>query len=728
VPKIDTDVESELSQLLEESRMEYERRFKGLVRQLPILFFGTWIAAAISAIFLLDIPEALIVNVFMAVFFFLLFSKSDLRRAYSRMGADWMKDVKPGNYFLFLRPFDADRLPGVRPRIPLIAAAQFGVLGTMLSQRNRSMGEALSYALKDYKCELVALGRPTNWIPRQEFRTLYVSSNWQAAVLCLARCARGVIFNSGSTDSMIWELSHIRNEIVPSKVFLYTSIDGEERSSWHKTWEALSEAGWLVPTEFPGHGCLISFDQHGEGKLLSQSVDSEVTLAAQLLWATEDDDPSPKEQDGRPSKDVGSSRTSEALDKNITWSWDPRTGNLSPVQDVAEDWMDSLWRNIFSAGPVGCFVIWLALSAVIGTAILTGKVISTVYSVQRLGAGIALILGLPAIFAGYITYKLVGPIVFQIASSRAKWRSRPWAWALALGFPVLAFMLGQLIWIGGGSISKLREPTTTFNRLEKECQTAAKDSRLEDLERCLTEAAELPHKYPSSVKPASVEEIRHVARHALEANWPKVVSVSLTKPDLFNRLEHILTALSLNHLKPDIQTAARVRMRELGKRGVLVNVELLDGGTLLRSAEGTTEADLPDAIVRCLSVGNKDINFYSAWPLRTGSHEANGAATLEASLQAEAKIFGDEYSGDEALRIPQSAMLDLSINGETRRIPTAGLSIGDYGSVDFLKKQREEAGLALFSKLCEGLGSRQIGAWIQSRMLDNLTAAQTPAN
>lgn len=408
---------------------------------------------------------------------------------------------------------------------------------------------------------------------------------------------------------------------------------------------------------------------------------------------------------------------------------EPETRPDGRARDRA-DWSAGLRRDIFSGGPAGCILVWICLSAVTGVAALIGR---EFYSAQAFNPGIggALIVAIPAILAGYLVYKALSPVAALVAERMTSQRSRRVGWGVAIGFPVWPLLIVGLI----RGVDRLQEPRRIATRLERECTEAVVEDQLAELSGCLSEARELQTQYPRRIGPGWLPKVHQSVSLAIQKGWPPIVEAALSHPKAYSQLHQSLESLSLHPLRFQLRQAAKIRLKELEQRGILVEFELIGDGNFIRQPAGTTVSKTRESFLSCLAAGTDRAIFYSQWPLILGSHEENGAATLKLSIEAETKalgLFEEEENPEIAVPVLAKATLTSSeseLTFSTEELPLkdpwayATSEAGGFEGMEVvpwpleaLTNARSQHSRTLFSQFCEQLKSETTGAWIESNL------------
>lgn len=128
---------------------------------------------------------------------------------------------------------------------------------------------------------LVALGDPTDRIPRLGARRIYLrSTHWQSSIEALVSRARMVVIFASASTGMNWELSYIREHCRPAAILVLTPPKvvfwrvalgrrAKAREEWNAIITAFEEAGLRMPSEYPGDGAVIGFRDFRDPYLLT---------------------------------------------------------------------------------------------------------------------------------------------------------------------------------------------------------------------------------------------------------------------------------------------------------------------------------------------------------------------------------------------------------------------------------------------------------------------------
>lgn len=197
---------------------------------------------------------------------------------------------------LYLRAFDEEQRPFVfGPRSALKKfTTQFAAHAPGQSRRG---DPTLRLTLEDYLEEaitaligpFVALGNPYDRAaPDGALREYAPDGQWQSRFLELARTARCIVVSIGGSANLAWELQTIKALGLGQKLCLFTSpiVPGTDRkllnrlrgtagkrdeaiaADWALSRDVLGQAGFHL-AENPGPGAVVTFDEQGQGTLLT---------------------------------------------------------------------------------------------------------------------------------------------------------------------------------------------------------------------------------------------------------------------------------------------------------------------------------------------------------------------------------------------------------------------------------------------------------------------------
>lgn len=140
---------------------------------------------------------------------------------------------------------------------------------------------------KQGKC-LAAFGNPIDdtIILGGASRVYYPDDNWQDKALNLMDRSRIILLQQGNTESLRWELSQLLQSpermrklymLTPSRQgafmrWLQTFEDflrNVPKTNWQKVVRGFAQAGFTLPSDHPGFGSVIQFDEHGHGTVIT---------------------------------------------------------------------------------------------------------------------------------------------------------------------------------------------------------------------------------------------------------------------------------------------------------------------------------------------------------------------------------------------------------------------------------------------------------------------------
>lgn len=120
------------------------------------------------------------------------------------------------------------------------------------------------HLMRHLQC-VVTLGNPRNLTPRTGAYRVYVDDDrWQSTVTLFVERARAVILLSGNSPALLQELELLKSLGRAGSVFLIVD-EGPDSDDWSVVKRMYEAAGWKLPSEFPGSGALLGFDDTGTG-------------------------------------------------------------------------------------------------------------------------------------------------------------------------------------------------------------------------------------------------------------------------------------------------------------------------------------------------------------------------------------------------------------------------------------------------------------------------------
>ena len=167
----------------------------------------------------------------------------------------------------------AKPLPSRRPDKPLVLLLrsfiddqrQSMVAGVLGDVHFATQEEELTQAFLPY-ADVVAVGRPAERLPPLGAMRLYYSDDiWQSAVHTLASDAALVILRPAQTKAVQWELSHLVENIEPTKVVIWNPEPGLDEDLEKGFLELLRAAGLQLTNPVSsgtGLGALLLFDKN----------------------------------------------------------------------------------------------------------------------------------------------------------------------------------------------------------------------------------------------------------------------------------------------------------------------------------------------------------------------------------------------------------------------------------------------------------------------------------
>jgi hypothetical protein len=175
-----------------------------------------------------------------------------------------VKDQRPPVLFLRSCQSDAARIK---------SKARF-LLPFYPNWTGRSFEELLAPALGQHG-PFIGLGNPEDYLPTLGAAKVYErDERWQETASGFIRRARIVIIMEGETPGLRWELSHVRQQCNPRRVFLLTPTASfpRERKTWPAFCRLLMAAGFDTPAADVGAGAIVGFDDAFRPYLLRQRL------------------------------------------------------------------------------------------------------------------------------------------------------------------------------------------------------------------------------------------------------------------------------------------------------------------------------------------------------------------------------------------------------------------------------------------------------------------------
>ncbi len=153
--------------------------------------------------------------------------------------------------------------------------------------RERSFDELLERATRRLGV-MLALGDPGDYLPTPGALKIYPTDDaWRNCVDRLAKCASAVLVLEGGSRGLAWEFSHLRANVDPRKVFLFTLLRRQRKKAnkqyrkakrtdiWSAFRDRLSEAGFSNIGADPGAGSILAFNNEWGVHLLAKGLSSE---------------------------------------------------------------------------------------------------------------------------------------------------------------------------------------------------------------------------------------------------------------------------------------------------------------------------------------------------------------------------------------------------------------------------------------------------------------------
>jgi hypothetical protein len=134
----------------------------------------------------------------------------------------------------------------------------------------------------------VALGSPEDYLaPEGAMRIYAKDTDWTEWVQDFAKRAKCILVEYGRSENLCWEFEHLRHEGLQQKLFVLTQpshrdarfswavrntlsrLKGIRPVQWREFSRDLDQLGYSLDFQDPGAGCVIVFDENGQGVLLA---------------------------------------------------------------------------------------------------------------------------------------------------------------------------------------------------------------------------------------------------------------------------------------------------------------------------------------------------------------------------------------------------------------------------------------------------------------------------
>ncbi len=145
----------------------------------------------------------------------------------------------------YLRSFDLDSKIGRTSIVELLTGRAFATAEQSLAKRMRRSGP------------VIAIGRPDEKLPALGAARFYVSHDrWKDKVADVAKASQLVVWATGTTEGLRWEISHLLDSLPPEKLIIWAHphllrlLPPQREVEWQKFLAAL---GSVFPHPLPSH-------------------------------------------------------------------------------------------------------------------------------------------------------------------------------------------------------------------------------------------------------------------------------------------------------------------------------------------------------------------------------------------------------------------------------------------------------------------------------------------
>jgi hypothetical protein len=132
-----------------------------------------------------------------------------------------------------------------------------------------TLEEAMKTEVQKQLGPFIGFGKPDDYVPTAGAAKIYRNHDtWQAAFSELVARAQAIFVFEGAGDGLAWELLQIRKTVRPEIVFLLTG-PYRRTVAWSETRRLLANAELSVLEADPGHGAVLTFDEHWTASILA---------------------------------------------------------------------------------------------------------------------------------------------------------------------------------------------------------------------------------------------------------------------------------------------------------------------------------------------------------------------------------------------------------------------------------------------------------------------------
>jgi len=180
---------------------------------------------------------------------------------------------------LLLRSFELDK---IIKRMPFFSFNSLfrGHVNYYARAVGISFEEILSKYVNKYIGPFIAIGNPKDILPSLGAKKIYCKDdNWQSIVIKYFEISDYIIVFEGITPGLLWELKYLRNNVHPSKIFIFTfpknyekKVERRKKKLWAYLALQLNDMNYQVPFEDPGAGTILSFSIEWKAVILKQEL------------------------------------------------------------------------------------------------------------------------------------------------------------------------------------------------------------------------------------------------------------------------------------------------------------------------------------------------------------------------------------------------------------------------------------------------------------------------
>jgi hypothetical protein len=267
------------------------------------------------------------------------------------------------SFIFYLRPFAEDSLNFEENEIGRVPRYLTGLRGT----QTKSFEKFAAASLSRVGYRFISIGNPKALFPQAGGLKLYPSDFcWKFFVRRLIDKAEAILIRCQDTPGFRWELEHLSHNLKRIRMLLYIGMEDREEAAWPGTWKVLSAAGFQIPKEFPGRGCILYFDGTNHAVRIASHVASDNVFALAVKEALKIQ-PSVCE----PSLPNITAKQPDSKSAEVSVPDDNSTCRETPLitPDSKEEaiyaaklWRRQFMRNPFVLGPPGIkmLFIWFA--------------------------------------------------------------------------------------------------------------------------------------------------------------------------------------------------------------------------------------------------------------------------------------------------------------------------------------------------------------------------------